>query len=194
MVVNLTKGGVVNLSKQAPGLRNVVVGLGWDPVKSGLFKRSANIDCDAFAFVLKNGKLKSSSDNIYFGNLTHSSGAVKHMGDNLTGDGDGDDEQIFIKLDSVPADCNEIVIGVNIYSAKTRHQNFGQIDNAFVRLVDNMNGAEICRYNLSREAGYADATTVVFGSLVKMGGEWEFKALGEPSKAGSIGELSREYM
>lgn len=194
MVVNLSKGGVVNLSKQAPGLHNVVVGLGWDPVKGGLFSRAANIDCDAFAFVLTNGRLKSSRDNIYFGNLTHFTGAVKHMGDNLTGDGDGDDEQIFIKLNEVPADCTEIVIGVNIYSAKSRHQNFGQIKNAFIRLVDNTNGAEICKYNLSGDSGYADATTVVFGSLVKNGSEWEFKALGEPSKAGSIGELSREYM
>lgn len=201
-VVNLSKGGVVNLSKHTPGLKSVMVGLGWDPARpsaGGFFKKmfggetpSSTIDCDACAVLLKNGKLRSDNDVVYFGNLKHSSGAVVHKGDNLTGDGDGDDEEIDIFLSKIPADYDGVVLFVNIYDARNKHQNFGQISNSFIRLVNTDTGAEICRYDISQSSEYDKATAVIFGELTKKNGEWEFKALGEAS-SGSVSEVARKY-
>ena len=154
MAVNLQKGQKVNLKKDnGQALGKVMIGLGWDPMeqKSGGFLSSVfgskndNIDCDASVIMLQNGKYLKQSDLIYFGNLEHSSHAVRHMGDNLTGEGDGDDEQIFVDLDAVPADYDKLVFVVNIYKAESRKQHFGMIKNAFIRIVDDK-GTEFCRY------------------------------------------------
>lgn len=190
MSINLSKGSAINLSKEAPGLTNILVGLGWDPAKSGgLFKHTPSIDCDAFAVLLSNHSNKpAASDVVYFGNLRHSSGSVVHTGDNLTGDGDGDDEQILIYSDKIPKDVNRIVIGVNIYKGKNKNQTFGKIQNAFIRLVDRDKNIEVCRYNLSG-SDYSEFVTMVFGELYREGNSWAFKATGEGNDAGSISEF-----
>lgn len=211
-IVNLSKGGVVNLSKTTPSLSKVVVGLGWDPAdnsdtapKKGFFSklfgssiepsRSAQtIDCDAFAILLVDGKYRGQGDIVYFNHLRHDSGAVIHCGDNLTGDGDGDDEQIIINLKDLPSRYTEVVLAVNIYSAHSKHQTFGDIKNAFIRLVDSSNNAEICRYNISNESEYTNKTAVVMGKVEKVNGEWQFKALGEGYDIANIGELASKYI
>ena len=154
MAISLQKGQKVSLSKESPGLSKVIVGLGWDeaPQPKGLmslFTGKQDIDCDASAILLKNGKLYHREDLVYFGNLKHKTGTVVHMGDNLTGAGEGDDEQIVIDLAHVPMEYDKIVIVVNIYQALKRHQHFGMIRNAFIRLVDYRTNREICRYNLT---------------------------------------------
>ena len=159
MSISLQKGQKVSLTKEGrEGLNRVIVGLGWDEAKpagrggllGALFSAPAQaIDCDASALLLKNGKLVDGKDVVYFGNLTHKSGAVKHMGDNLTGAGDGDDEQIVIELERLPAEYDRIVFVVNIYQAVQRRQHFGMIQNAFIRIVDARNGQELCKFNLS---------------------------------------------
>lgn len=182
-MLQLTKSQSLNLTKTAGnGLSNVTVGLGWDPAKGGLFGGLVgNIDCDAFAILLTNSKLASKSDIIYFSNKTHSSGAVKHGGDNLTGKGKGDDEKIFIELGKLPQQYDKIIIGVNVYSGQT----FGKIENAFIRIVDNRNNNELCRYNLSGKE-YAKNRTMTFGALERVGNEWQFTAIGEGNDARRI--------
>ena len=156
MSVKLQKGQKVSLSKENAGLSTVVVGLGWDEVeqkRKGFFApKPQPIDCDAFAILLKNGKLVDNNDVVYFGNLTHYTQSVRHMGDNLTGAGDGDDEQIIVDLNSVPGEYDRIVIAVNIYQARERNQHFGMIQNAFIRLVDGRNkiGRASCRERVLR--------------------------------------------
>ena len=208
--INLSKMPAIDLSKGGKGLQKVIVGLGWDPVseievpasekKRGFFgslfgsneprtRSVGNIDCDAFAIGLVNGRIESSDDTIYYAHLKNSSGSIKHTGDNLTGDGDGDDEQIIIDLSAVQNDS--IVIGVNIYQGHSRNQHFGMLQNAFIRIEDMNTGMELCRYTLdSKFDGYV---TVNFGSLVKSNNEWTFVANGEPSKASSIGSFVEEY-
>lgn len=210
-IVNLSKGGVVNLSKSTPGLSKVIVGLGWDPAdaddsapKKGFFSRlfgsdsdsrptSQTIDCDAFAVLLVNGKYIDNSDTVYYNRLQHKSGAVIHCGDNLTGDGDGDDEQIILKLKDIPSRYDGIILAVNIYSAHSKHQTFGDIKNAFIRLVDSSNNKEICRYNISESPEYKNKTAVVMGKLERINNEWQFKALGEGYDVANIGELADKY-
>lgn len=201
-VINLSKGSVVNLSKEAPGLKRCMVGLGWDPVKQkrGLFgfgssgSSGAAIDCDASAILLSNDRFTDSKDLVYYGHLSHSSGSVKHMGDNLTGDGDGDDEQIFIDLGSVPSHYNKIVITVTIYQGRQRNQNFGMIENAFIRLVDDTTGKEVCKY-ADKQLSYDNATctTLIFGELYRDGGSWHFRAIGEGNNDESISVTCRRY-
>lgn len=195
MSISLSKNQTISLSKVAPvGLSNVVVGLGWDPAKKGfgLFGGNQSIDCDAFCFGIDNNR--RIVDTIYFGNLSGLGGSVRHMGDNLTGDGDGDDEQILINLNAVPSNISVILIAVNIYRGKQKHQDFGGIDNAFIRLVDARNNTEICKYNLSGKQ-YAGYTTLAFGALYRNEmGQWDFKAIGQGDNAGSIGEFSSSYM
>ena len=195
MPVNLTKGQKVSLTKDNPGLTKVVVGLGWDAVVQprGLFSRKKqDIDCDAFALLLIDGKIKSNKDIVYFGNLNHNSGAVKHMGDNLTGAGEGDDEQIVIDLNSVPSQYDRIVIAVNIYKAANRNQHFGMIQNAFIRLVDARNNNEMCIYNLTDN--YSGQTAMLFGEIYRHNGEWKFSAVGQGTNDGSIGDFARRYL
>ena len=196
MSVNLSKGQKVNLSKENAGLSKIIVGLGWDEVqqkKRGFFSaKPQDIDCDAFAVLLTNGKLVDNDDIVYFGNLTHDSGSVKHMGDNLTGAGDGDDEQIVIDLNSVPAQYDRIVLAVNIYRAFKRQQHFGMIQNAFIRLVDARNNNEMCIYNLSES--YSDQTSMLFGEVYRYNGEWKFNAVGQGTTDGSIGDFVKRYL
>ncbi len=199
MSVSLSKGQKVSLTKENPGLNSIVVGLGWDAAQrntggflGALFgSQPADIDCDASAIMLQNGKFVSKSDLVYFGNLRHSSGSVRHTGDNLTGDGEGDDEQIIIDLQNVPAQYDRIVIVVNIYAAYQRKQDFGLINNAFVRIVDMKTGREMLKYNLSEN--YAGMTAMVFGEIYRHNGEWKFNAIGAGTRDGSVSELVKRY-
>ncbi len=195
MSISLKKGQKVSLSKESSGLSVVVVGLGWDeaqPVRRGFFApKPKPIDCDASALVLKNGKLVDTSDVVYFGNLQHKTGTVKHMGDNLTGEGDGDDEQILVDLSSVPQEYDRIVIVVNIYQALERRQHFGMIQNAFIRIVDGKSNRELCKYNLSED--YSDMKAMIFGEIYRHDGEWKFNAIGQGTTDNSIGKLAERY-
>ena len=189
MSVNLQKGQRVSLSKDREGLSKIMVGLGWDAAevkKHGLFGfgggSTHNIDCDASVILLKNGRLESSKDVVYFGNLKHASGAVKHMGDNLTGDGDGDDEQIMIDLSKVPANIERIAFTVTIYDAEARRQNFGQVSNSYIRLVDESNEVELIHYDLGED--FSIETAVVVGELYRHNGEWKFNAIGSGFQGG----------
>lgn len=199
MSISLTKGQKVSLSKENAGLKKIVVGLGWDEVtQGGLFSsifgsdKKQDIDCDASAFLLKSGKLTGRADIVYYGNLRHKSGTVIHMGDNLTGAGDGDDEQITIDLANVPAEYDRIVIVVNIYQAVKRHQEFGMIKNAFIRLVDASNNKEILKYDLTEN--YSGMTAMVFGEVYRHNGEWKFSAIGQGTKDANIVELANRYL
>ena len=199
MSVNLQKGQKVELKKSNGGeLSKVMVGLGWDeaqPAKGGFFSSlfgggTQDIDCDATAFLCQNGKLVTNKDVVYFGNLTHSTNCVKHMGDNLTGAGDGDDEQIFVDLKGLPAVYDKIVFVVNIYQAAERKQHFGMIRNAFIRICDD-NGTEMCKYNLSEN--YNNMTAMVFGELYRHNGAWKFNAIGQPTTDNNIEALARRF-
>lgn len=200
MSISLQKGQKVSLSKDNAGLAKIIVGLGWDEVKQssgkGIFgslfgSQPQAIDCDASAILLKNGKFTDKSDLVYFGNLKHKSGTVNHMGDNLTGAGDGDDEQIIIDLSKVPEQYDKIVIVVNIYQAVQRKQHFGMIENAFIRLVDARNNNEICKYNLTEN--YSGMTAMIFGEVYRHNGEWKFNAIGNGTTDPGLTELCRRY-
>lgn len=195
MAVSLKKGQKISLSKEKPGLSKVIVGLGWDEVKRsrGFFApKPKPIDCDAFALLLKNGKLTNNKDVVYYGNLEHETKAVKHMGDNLTGAGDGDDEQIVIELDKIPAAYDRIILAVNIYKAFERNQHFGMIENAFIRLVDSKDNREMCIYNLTED--YSGMTAMLFGEIYRHNGEWKFNAIGQGTKDKHIGEFANRYV
>lgn len=196
MSVSLQKGQKVSLSKEHAGLSKMMVGLGWDEAqkaKGGFFApKPKPIDCDASALLLKNGRLCDKSDIVYFGNLGHKTGAIQHMGDNLTGAGDGDDEQILVDLGKIPADYDRIVIVVNIYQAVQRKQHFGMIQNAFIRLVDQRNNGEMCKYNLSED--YSGMTAMIFGEIYRHNGEWKFSAVGQGTTDPGLGELANRYI
>lgn len=183
MAVKLTKGQGVNLKKDAPNLKRVLIGLGWDPVK--VFFGSPNMDIDASIICIDTmGKLE---DVVYYGNLTHHSGAIKHYGDNLTGDGDGDDEQIEIQLDRVPAYINRLSIIINIYSAYCRHQHFGKVKNCFVHVSDLDTGKELVSYDI--DGNFNHQTGIFVADLYRHKGEWKFKAIGEGVKVAEIKEM-----
>lgn len=196
MSVSLQKGQKVSLSKENKNLSVVVIGLGWDEAirqKRGFFApKPQPIDCDASALLLKDGRLVSEKDIVFFGNLQHKSGTVKHMGDNLTGAGDGDDEQIVVDLSSVPGDYDKIVIVVNIYEAFKRNQNFGMIQNAFIRIVDGKTNREMCKYNLTED--YSGMTAMIFGEVYRNNGEWKFNAIGQGTTDATLGALAERYM
>lgn len=189
MSISLQKGQKISLSKDSPGLEEVIVGLGWDVSRS---KKVGRIDCDATVLLLQNGKLVSKDDTVYFGHLTHKSGSVQHMGDNTTGQGEGDDEQILINLNKVPQEYNRIVVVVNIYHAKMKRQHFGVVDNAFIRIVNRKGMAELCRYDLSGKE-YDGMTAMIFGEVYRRNGEWKFSAIGEGTVDGSISALEKRY-
>ena len=194
MPVNLQKGQKVSLTKDNAGLSRVVIGLGWDEVqqKRGFFApKPQEIDCDASAFLLADGKLRGVDDIVYFGNLRHKSGTVQHMGDNLTGAGDGDDEQIVVELDRVPAEYDRIVLVVNSYQADKRKQHFGMIQNAFIRIVDSRNNQELCKYNLSDN--YDGMTAMIFGEVYRHNGEWKFNAIGSGTQDIQLGQLANRF-
>lgn len=195
MSISLQKGQKVSLSKDNAGLSKVIIGLGWDEVKQprGFFAaKSQAIDCDASALLLQNGKLLKKGDIVYYGNLRHESGTVQHMGDNLTGAGDGDDEQIVVDLARVPAGFDKIVIVVNIYQAVQKKQHFGLIQNAFIRLVDGRTNAEMCKYNLTEN--YSGMTAMIFGEVYRHDGEWKFSAIGQGTNDPGLIELANRYV
>ena len=195
MSVKLQKGQKVSLSKEHAGLSKIIVGLGWDEVqqqRSFFAPKPQDIDCDAFALLLVDGKLASSQDIVYYGSLKHNSGSVVHMGDNLTGAGDGDDEQIVIDLNRVPAQYDRIVLAVNIYQAYERRQHFGMIQNAFIRLVDARNNNEMCIYNLTEN--YSNQTAMLLGEVYRYNGEWKFNAVGQGTTDGSISDFAKRYL
>lgn len=187
MVVSLSKGGNVSLSKEAPGLAAVDVGLGWDArVTDG-----ATFDLDASAFLLDDaGRVRRDADFIFYNNTESADGAVLHQGDNLTGAGDGDDEVISVSLSKVPAEVQRIAFSVTIHEAEARRQNFGQVSNAYIRVVNKANGKELTRYDLSED--YSTETAMIFGELYRHSGEWKFKAIGQ-GFAGGLGPLARGY-
>ena len=180
MAVSLKKGQKVDLTKTNPGLNSITVGLGWDVNR---YDSGADFDLDASAFLLgANGKVTGDKDFIFYGNANHPSGAVNYGGDNRTGEGEGDDEQILINLGKIPADIEKIDFTVTIYEAEERRQNFGQVNNAFVRIVDNATGEELIRYDL--EEDFSIATAVVVGELYRHAGEWKFNAIGSGFQGG----------
>ena len=180
MPVSLTKGQKVSLTKENPGLTKVVVGLGWDVNQ---FDTGGDFDLDATAFLLTaTGKVSRQEDFIFFGNLAHPTGCVIHQGDNLTGVGEGDDEQIKINLSLVPEEISKIAFAVTIYEAETRRQNFGQVNNAFIRIYDETTGAELLRYDLGED--FSIETAAIFGELYKNNGEWKFNAIGSGYQGG----------
>jgi tellurium resistance protein TerD len=200
MSVNLQKGQKVDLTKGNASLDKIIVGLGWDPVKqsggflSGIFGGSApEIDCDASVILLnENDKLARREDLVYFGNLKHVSGSVQHMGDNLTGGGDGDDEQIAITLSKVPQNIQKLVFVVNIYDCIKRHQDFGQIQNAFIRVFNAANNQELLKFNLTDS--YAGKTALLVGDVYRYNGEWKFTAIGEGLNSSGLSELTKKYL
>lgn len=199
MSVSLQKGQKVELTKGHLGLQKVIVGLGWDPQQSkkGMFgsllhKKVPDIDCDAMAFLLnEEGIIAQKKDVIFYNRLTHDTGYVKHQGDNLTGEGDGDDEQIFIDLVNLPTKYHRIVIAVSIYKANERKQHFGMIRNAFIRLVNADSQKELCIYNLSEN--YDGVLSMIFGELYRHNGEWKFSAIGQPLREWSVVDLAAHY-
>jgi len=199
MAVNLQKGQKVDLTKGNTGLNKLMIGLGWDEADTPskgffgmLFGGTQDIDCDASVFLLTNGKLANNNDIVYFGNLAHHSGAIQHQGDDLTGAGIGDCEQIMIALDKLPAKCDKLVFVVNIYNAVPRNQHFGMVNNAFMRVVDSQNGQELLRYDLSEN--YDQMTAMIFGEVYRHEGEWKFSAIGQPTKDPSLRELANRYL
>ncbi len=193
MAVDLKRGQKFSLSKAHPGLTQLIIGLGWDAKEtvSGLFSRVQPFDCDAAAIALSNGKLKRKTDMVYYGNLRHPSGAIIHEGDNITGDGDGDDEQILLDFDKLPAHLNSIILVVNIYEAAVRNQHFGTIENAYIRIVNQKNNREILKYNLTDN--YANLNAIIVGELIKEDNEWRFKAVGLGISEPTLSSLSKKY-
>lgn len=187
MGVSLTKGGNVSLTKEAPGLTAVTIGLGWD-IRS---TTGADFDLDASAILAgADGRVVSDGHFVFFNNLTSVDGSVEHTGDNTTGEGDGDDEQIKVNLAAVPAEVDKIVFPVSIYDAATRQQSFGQVRNAFIRVINQAGGAELARYDLSEDA--STETAMVFGELYRNGAEWKFRAVGQGYAEGLSG-IARDF-
>lgn len=200
MAVNLQKGQKVSLKKSdGRKLSRLMVGLGWDAAtqesKGGFFGRlfggATNIDCDASVFVCQGGKFVDKNDLVFFGNLEHKSGAIKHMGDNLTGDGDGDDEQIFIDLDKLPAQYDKLIFVVNIYEAVSRKQHFGMIRNAYIHILDPDAHEELCRFNLTDD--YTDMLSMIAGEVYRYKDEWKFNAVGSGTKDTGLGDLAKRF-
>lgn len=180
MPINLTKGQKVDLTKKNPSLKNIMVGLGWDVNE---FDSGADFDLDAAAFMLgANGKCPTEKEFVFYGNLEHTSGAVKHMGDNLTGEGEGDDEQIEVSLADIPPNVERIAFTVTIYDAEPRRQNFGQVSNSYIRIVDADTDSELIRYDLGED--FSIETAVVVGELYRHNGEWKFNAIGSGFQGG----------
>ncbi len=204
MGINLQKGQRIDLTKGNAGLSKIMVGLGWDPIKHGLGGkgllgglfgggREAEIDCDASVMMLnENDKLSRKQDIIYFGNLKSKDGSLTHMGDNLTGEGAGDDEQIMIELSRISANIHKLVFVVNIYDCVKRKQDFGMIENAFIRIVNLADNKELLRFNLTEQ--YGGKTGLIVGEVYRRGNEWKFAAIGEGTNDTSISKMAQNYM
>ena len=187
MALSLTKGGNLSLSKEAPGMTKVLVGLGWDARSTD----GQDFDLDASAFLLKaDGKVRADSDFIFYNQLKSVDGSVEHTGDNRTGEGDGDDEAIKVDLSKVPADIDRIAFTVTIHEADARKQNFGQVRNAFIRIVNQDNNSEVARYDLAEDA--STETAMIFAELYRNGAEWKFRAVGQ-GFAGGLKPLAESY-
>ncbi len=184
MTVKLTKGQRVNLKKEAPNLKRVLIGLGWDPVKKSFLGSQMDIDASVIC-IDKNGRCESI---VYYGELRHRSGAIKHYGDNLTGEGDGDDEQIEINLEKIPENICKLSVIINIYSAYKRHQDFGQVKNCFVHASDLDSGKELVRYDV--DGNYNGKTGIFVADIYRHNGEWKFKAIGEGIEAADIRDMA----
>ncbi|MBB5369407.1 MULTISPECIES: TerD family protein [unclassified Janthinobacterium] len=187
MAISLQKGGNVNLSKEAPNLRKIIIGLGWDPRSTD----GATFDLDGSAFLLKSdGKVRGDSDFIFYNNLKSTDGSIVHTGDNQTGEGEGDDERIEIDLSRVPADIDRISITVTIHDADARRQNFGMVSKAYIRCLNAEGEREIARYDLSEDS--STETAMIFGEIYRYSGEWKFKAIGQGFNGG-LGPLARSF-
>ena len=188
MPISLEKGQKISLSKECEGLRKVVVGLGWDVNN---YDTGSDFDLDASVFMTTdNGKVPSDDYFVFYNQLKSPCGSVQHTGDNLTGDGDGDDESVIVALEKVPANIKSLFVTVTIHDAETRRQNFGQVSNAFVRLVNHETGQEVLRFDLSED--YSTETAMVFGEVYRHQGEWKFRAIGQGFKGG-LGPLAKNY-
>ena len=188
MAISLKKGQKVDLTKGNPSLTKVLIGLGWDTNK---YDGGFDFDLDAAAFLLNStGKVNSDDDFVFYNNLKHKSGAVEHMGDNLTGEGEGDDEEIKIDLAKVPANIDKIDFTVTIYDAEVRKQTFGQVSNAYIRVVDDSTGKELIRYDLGED--FSVETAVVVGEIYRHNGEWKFNAIGS-GFSGGLAALGRNF-
>jgi len=193
MTISLVKGQKVDLTKGNAGLSKITVGLGWDPVKKkGFFgSRTVDIDCDASALLLdENGKLRD-KHLVCFYNLKSIDGSVVHSGDNRTGEGDGDDEQITVDLTRVPSHVHKILFVVNIYDCVNRKQDFGLVSSAYIRVLNQANEQELIRFNLTDS--YAGKTALIVGEIYRHGGDWKFNAIGEGSFAAHVDLLARNY-
>lgn len=180
MAISLQKGQKVDLTKTNPGISKVIVGLGWDTNK---YDGGSAFDLDSVVFMLgEDGKPTQDADFVFYGNLKHPTGSVEHLGDNRTGDGDGDDEQIVVDLSLVPANVQKVDFAVTIYEAESRRQNFGQVSNAFIRIVDNSTNEELIRYDLGED--FSIENSVVVGELYRYNGEWKFAAIGSGFQGG----------
>ncbi len=187
MAISLSKGGNVSLSKEAPGLDRIMVGLGWDVRATD----GQDFDLDASAFLCNaSGKVRSDKDFCFYGELNVANGAVIHQGDNRTGEGEGDDEQIEITLSKLPVDVDKVVVVVTIHEGEQKGQTFGQVSNAFIRLVDANNNNEVVRYDLTEDASIE--TAMILGEVYRHSGDWKFRAVGQGFKGG-LGPLARHF-
>jgi tellurium resistance protein TerD len=187
MAISLQKGGNVNLSKEAPGLTKVIVGLGWDPRATD----GAEFDLDGSAFLLRaDGKVRGDSDFIFYNNLKSTDGSVAHSGDSRSGEGEGDDERVVVDLSKVPAEIERLAVAVTIHEADQRNQNFGMVSRAYIRCLNADGEKEIARYDLSEDG--STETAMIFGELYRAGSEWKFRAVGQGYKGG-LGPLARSY-
>jgi tellurium resistance protein TerD len=187
MAISLTKGGNVSLSDAVPGLNKIKIGLGWDVRVT----QGTEFDLDASAFLVgESGKVRSSDDFIFYNQLKSSCGSVVHAGDNRTGEGEGDDEEIFVTLNSVPADVQKIIFTVTIHGAEKSGQNFGQVSSAFIRIVNNDNNEEIARFDLSEDA--STSTAMIFGEVYRHNGAWKFRAVGQ-GLAGGLETVAKQF-
>jgi len=201
MAINLQKGQRISLSKEAPGLTKIICGLGWDVIENsggGLFgvfnsQPTQNFDLDASVVCLNDqGKIADVAEVIYYNNLQHKSGSIEHLGDNLTGEGEGDDEQIVINLNSIPSNISRLVFTVTIYDCVTRKQDFKQVKNAFVRLVNVVNNQELARYNLSGQE-YGGMTGLIIAEIYRHNQDWKMAAIGEGIKVTGLGDIIKSY-
>lgn len=187
MTVSLSKGGNVSLSMSEPGLKKILIGLGWDARTT----EGASFDLDASAFMLgANGKVRNEKDFIFYHNLQSVDGSVQHTGDNLTGSGEGDDEAIKMNLDLIPAAVQTVAITVTIYDAEGRKQNFGQVKNAFIRIVNDETAKEVVRYDLSED--YSTETAMIFGEIYRHNSDWKFRAVGQ-GYSGGLAAMCAQY-
>ena len=187
MGVSLQKGGNVSLEKVAPGMTKCLIGLGWDTRTTD----GADFDLDALCFIVgSDEKVRNDSDFIFYNNLKSPCGSVEHLGDNLTGEGEGDDEAIKVDLNAVPVDATKIILSITIHEAETRNQNFGQVSNAFIRIMSQDDNVEVARYDLSED--YSTETALIFGELYRHNNEWKFKAIGQ-GFAGGLSPMAKQY-